>query len=277
MKKLTEYLITVLCVIALVLAGCAKEDDDGDKGKETNTALEQNWMLQEMVEDGEKISVIAGGPNITIQIKDNKVSGSGGCNSYSGTYVAEGEKSFSTTGIVSTEMACANSDYMNLEAMFFRILNKISSFDVSENSLELFTLDNQSILKFVLQEVSVPTSLVDVEWKLENFETREGETVSASALVPNSSIYVQFSSDNKASGSGGCNNYSGFYEKKDDVSITLRGLQITEMACAGDGVMEQESKYMSLLSNVARFEIKQNSLQLMDSEQKNVLNFVATE
>ena len=41
MKKSSECLITILCVIALILAGCAKKDDDGDKGKETNTALEQ--------------------------------------------------------------------------------------------------------------------------------------------------------------------------------------------------------------------------------------------
>jgi len=80
----------------------------------------------------------------TVTFDDGKISGSGGCNSYSGTYEAElsaglyggGTDTISIRGLGSTEMAC-DEKVMAQEAAFFDALTSATFYRLSRDRLEL--------------------------------------------------------------------------------------------------------------------------------------------
>lgn len=60
-------------------------------------------------------------------------------------------------------------------------------------------------------------------------------------------------SDNKVSGSSGCNRYSSSYQSKAQ-SIEFSGAVVTKMWCAfPDGVMRQEAAFLKQLSEVESY------------------------
>ncbi len=65
------------------------------------------------------------------------------------------------------------------------------------------------------------------------------------------------------SGSTGCNNYFYAYTAEGD-RITLGEGGVTEMACmTPDGVMEQESRFLTFLNQVERYHLSADELQLI--------------
>lgn len=69
----------------------------------------------------------------------------------------------------------------------------------------------------------------------------------------------------EVSGSTSCNHYFGAYEAKGS-QLTIDGLGWTEMACMNpEGIMQQESDIMALLSDTASFEMDGETLRLITS------------
>jgi heat shock protein HslJ len=87
----------------------------------------------------------------TIAFQDGEVSGSGGCNTYSGAYVARAaggaygpeESTISITNVGGTEMACEEL-VMAQEAAFYDALTSASTYSLVVDRLEL--LDGDEIL-----------------------------------------------------------------------------------------------------------------------------------
>jgi putative lipoprotein len=96
------------------------------------------------------------GVRSTAAFEDGQISGSGGCNSYSGTYEAElsaglyggGTDTISIRGIGSTEMAC-DEEVMSQEAAFFDALTSAKSYRLSRDRLE-FVGEGGVLVAFVL-------------------------------------------------------------------------------------------------------------------------------
>ena len=70
------------------------------------------WVLSAL---GEKPALK--GSQVTIRFGEGRVSGSSGCNSYSGSYQVKGNK-FSTSQMAMTLMACADAGMMEQEQEF---------------------------------------------------------------------------------------------------------------------------------------------------------------
>jgi uncharacterized lipoprotein YbaY/heat shock protein HslJ len=84
-------------------------------------------------------------------------------------------------------------------------------------------------------------------------------------LVPGSTITMDLT-DRTASGSAGCNTYSGPYELS-DTSISLGQMATTRMACPElPGVMDQENQYLIELQNVEAYSIQSDGLQMFGSQ-----------
>ncbi|MDQ3020037.1 MAG: META domain-containing protein [Bacteroidota bacterium] len=76
-------------------------------------------------------------------------------------------------------------------------------------------------------------------------------------------IYITFTSDgNKASGSGGCNNFFSTY-KVAGKKINFSNVGGTEMYC--DNRMETESEFYRILERAKTYKIRKNILSLFDS------------
>ena len=66
----------------------------------------------------------------------------------------------------------------------------------------------------------------------------------------------------EVSGSASCNHYFGSYQAKGN-QITINGLGWTEMACMNpEGLMEQESTIMSILSKAVSYSTEGGKLQI---------------
>ena len=105
--------------------------------KITNTDIETSqWILDTL--NGNKVILIRG-ITLVFDKEKSKISGFGGCNSYFGNYVNNGEKLlFSEIG--STKMAC---DSMEPETAYFSALSKIDKFKISSKTLYLYSSGSQ--------------------------------------------------------------------------------------------------------------------------------------
>ncbi len=101
-----------------------------------SAALEDTrWRLAEL--DGQAVSTAEEAPDawITLQSKDRKVVGSGGCNRISGMYQLTGNQALTLGPIAATRKACENG--MDLETKFVKALDITRSYVVVGRSLEL--------------------------------------------------------------------------------------------------------------------------------------------
>ena len=83
-------------------------------------------------------------------------------------------------------------------------------------------------------------------------------------LVPGSTITMDLT-DGTASGTAGCNTYSGFYEPS-GTSISFGPMATTRAACPEPpGLMEQENQYLTELQNVEAYSMQSDGLQMFGS------------
>ncbi len=95
-------------------------------------------------------------------------------------------------------------------------------------------------------------------------------------LVPGSRITLAFEGG-EMDGSAGCNHYFGTYILSGGGGFQVSEWAITEMACLSpEGVMSQETTYMSLLSTACRVILEGDALKLQDGSGLDLLVFTAS-
>lgn len=91
-------------------------------------------------------------------------------------------------------------------------------------------------------------------------------------VVHGSAVTLVFGDDGRISGSAGCNHYFAGYGMK-GTAITIGPAGSTEMYCSADGVMDQESAYLSLLQKAASVTAGNDSLTVADAKGTTILTF----
>ena len=122
-----------------------------------------------------------------------------------------------------------------------------------------------SLLFFACTRVEENTVAIEgTTWALESY----GEQGNQQAVLEGTEITATFeSAEGQVKGSAGCNNYFGGYQvDKNKLSISM--LAHTEMYCMEpEGVMEQETQYLRLLSAAESYEIIDGKLQIIADSQ----------
>jgi heat shock protein HslJ len=111
-------------------------------------------------------------------------------------------------------------------------------------------------------------SLVGREWRLVSMGPVGNET----DVIPGTRPTLSFGEDRRASGSTGCNSFSGTYEVNGD-RISFGRLVSTRRACLDQRANQQEQRYLSALESANRFRIIANRLTL-NAGTRSALNFV---
>jgi heat shock protein HslJ len=95
---------------------------------------------------------------------------------------------------------------------------------------------------------------------------------SLKAVIPGSAILAEFG-DDQISGRSGCNLYSADCTVSGD-DLAIGPVRATLMYCTDEGIMQQETAYMALLSEAARFSVVDEDLLIFDAQGNEILHFV---
>jgi heat shock protein HslJ len=107
-------------------------------------------------------------------------------------------------------------------------------------------------------------------WVLNGYMDESGAMVAPLSTAP---VTAEFS-DGGMGGSGGCNSYSASYETSGTL-MTIEMPVSTLMYCPAAGVMDQEQRYLTLLSDVVSYSADGKTLEMMDASGTTILMFEA--
>jgi len=103
--------------------------------------------------------------------------------------------------------------------------------------------------------------LEDKRWVLESY----GDPDNPQDVIEDTTVSAEFS-EGQVNGKAGCNNYFGSYEIS-GTEITFGPVGSTEMYCMDpEGVMDQETAYLSALTAAEKFEIRDGALHITYSD-----------
>jgi heat shock protein HslJ len=108
------------------------------------------------------------------------------------------------------------------------------------------------------------------QWELVAFI--DGDQIDA--VVPGTSVTLHLAEGGRVTGSTGCNQYLATCELLDSMTVSFGGIGATEMACAGDGIMVQESRHLRRLGAVTTLASSDQYLDLHDGQEDAYLRFI---
>jgi len=112
-------------------------------------------------------------------------------------------------------------------------------------------------------------------WVLKSFVS--GDQVVG--VIEGAEATLRFETDGRVVGTTGCNHYGGSYTASDssaDLSnLAIGAVAVTEMACMGDGIMDQEARFLRHLTSARSVEFLNGELRLYLEQASDYLVFVA--
>jgi heat shock protein HslJ len=184
-----------------------------------------------------------------------KLSGSTGCNSFSGTYTTAGSDLTIVLGPM-THKACMSSALTAQEAAITAQLPMVKAYRITGSVLILIGNANAQLFTYT----AAPTSLSGTSWKVTGVNNGKG-AVEATALTEK--LTASFGKDKSFSGFGGCNKLTGPYTLSGTTGVKIGPLVATKKAC-GTAVDQLESQYVTALSHATKYELAATTLTLRD-------------
>jgi heat shock protein HslJ len=144
------------------------------------------------------------------------------------------------------------------------------------NMKKLFIMMLLSLTMIVLAACGGPQSpqepgeepqpaIVGTQWVLTSLR--------GSSPIAGSEVTLLFE-QGSAGGSGGCNSYGAEYMRTDPNQLNFHTIIQTEMACMEpQGVMQQETDYLSTLSETSAYRVNGDTLELLNADGQTILTF----
>ena len=105
------------------------------------------WYLVELNGAGTIPMTGEGRPHLIFE-DESRLSGSGGCNRFSGPYVMDGARIRRAGPFISTEMACAQRELNAQEVAFLNALGLVVHYEIAGRTLSLFSAGGRVVAKF---------------------------------------------------------------------------------------------------------------------------------
>jgi len=192
------------------------------------------WGLLSYAGPEDQMIDVLAGSTVTAQFADGRVSGTSGCNTYTGAAVVNGSK-LQIGPLASTMMFCNEPEgLMDQESAFLAGMQNAALFKTADGKLEIYDVNGQLILSF---EEMQATSLVGPEWTVLMYN----DTNAITSTILGTTITANFSEDGVLSGSAGCNNYTTGYTV-DGNNIKIEPAATTRKMCSEpEGIMEHDA------------------------------------
>jgi heat shock protein HslJ len=185
------------------------------------------------------------------------VAGNGGCNAYSAAYTTSGGD-LTLSDIASTQMACP-PPLDAVEQTYLTNLQAAKTYSAGQGGLTIRN-DARDVVLSYLERQNLP--LTATTWTMTAVNDGKQAVVSA---VAGTDVTLTLGDDGTASGSAGCNQYSGSYTT-DGASLSFGPLASTQMACADAALNTQEAAYLAALGTVASYRLEGTRLDLLASD-----------
>lgn len=238
-----------LVISAMILVGCATKKNMVKQG-DTELLIGKKWQLVEL--NGNPVAEKVNGKTPFLELMDEggRYSATGGCNGIGGEYELDKNRGVKFQRGMSTMMACPD---MTIEQGFGKVFEAADSYAVSDSALSLLS-KGTLLAKFKLFETAAND--LSGSWELD-YIMEPGSTLES--LFPGKRPTIVFDVANeKVSGNGGCNSFSG--------GVTLAGsglkfgpLMSTKMACQGTA----EDVFFKNIDRVTSYSATDNQLTLI--------------
>lgn len=218
------------------------------------------WVLTRFGPANSQVAPSAGS-RLDLMFEQGRVSGSSGCNSYAGSYVLDGT-ALGIGGLASTRRACAPA-LMTQEDEYQKILRAVETVTLVGDRLTLSS--PAGMLEFLAER---ELRLVGT-WTLLGYNNGKGGVVSTSIT---SMITLTLDDTGRASGSSGCNTFTGAY-KASGTAITIGPLASTRKMCADADIMSQEQLFLKALQAGTKIELRGDDLRLRNATGATQVHF----
>lgn len=225
------------------------------------------WQLESAGEPEDELTVPPGVyPSVGFAI--DRYSGFSGCDWFMGVYSVEGN-TLRMEAPAMTQYGCEmGSDLATGAATYTDALWNVTEYAIEDGKLVMYTVENQRLLTMVPLE-SVPFE--GTTWDLKFTSPQLKYWV---PILAGTSITAQFDGS-QLTGNAGCNDYAATYTRQEN-KLTLSELSVTEKSCAEpEGVMDQESEYLSVLQTVGMVNVFPRSLELLATDGTPILAYHA--
>jgi heat shock protein HslJ len=145
--KLNKVLVLMVTGVSLLSCLSSKKASPVTLPADMNTSLtETYWRLTELM--GQPIVYADGAKkemHIILKKEGNRVTGNGGCNSFTGSYIVQAGNRISFSQLAATLMACVN---MDKEKEFMDMLSTVDNYAIKGNILSLHKAKMAPLAKF---------------------------------------------------------------------------------------------------------------------------------
>ena len=186
-----------------------------------------------------------------------RVSGSAGCNRYTGAYKASGGTIRIST-LATTTKACADA-IERQETVFLKALTGARSFAIGGGTLTLKSAGGQVLATFKAQT----QALGGTSWDVLAYNNGKQAVVSVLAATK---LTATFGKDGNLTGFGGCNEYNATY-KATAPKISIGPVASTRKHCEEPaGASDQETAYLAALATAATYRVEGSQLELRTTD-----------
>jgi heat shock protein HslJ len=226
------------------------------------------WQLESMFGGGSAIPVIEGSaPSLAFAV--NRYLGYGGCDWFQGLHTLNGESLRFEPPAKSQGGCTSDQAQQKQQGTYQQLLLNVQSFKIEDGKLVLYGAGNERLLSMTsLQPVPFERTI----WEL--VLRSSPDSAAAIPMIPNTTITAKFDGKQVA-GNAGCNDYNATYEKNGE-QLKVGPITTTRKACGEpEGVMEQETDYLSMLQKAARVEQLPRSMLLSTDSSQPLLMYHA--
>jgi heat shock protein HslJ len=189
-----------------------------------------------------------------------EVSGSTGCNQYSGPYELDGD-SLDVGTLTQTLIACVPPRDA-IETAYVRALGQVASWSVEGNELMLSDGDSEEVLRYAAGSIVA-------DWNVTGILSGDA----FSSPIAGTEVTATFAEDGKLTGSAGCNNYTTSYTTE-RATIEIEPAAATKKFCPEpQGVMDQEAAFLSALADAASYRVDGATADLLNAEGQRLVGF----
>lgn len=202
---------------------------------------------------------------VTARFEAGRLSGFSGCNRFMGGYQLSAGKV--QIGMLAGSMMACPEPQMALEDAVRASLSGTLQYVIKGQQLSLAPATGPA-LSFTAQPAA---TLEGVSWEVTGFNNGRQAVTSAILGTHLSMVFEQ----GKVSGSSGCNTYRASFTAVEN-RLSIGPVMTTRMACAAEGVMQQEQEFIAALESVKVWEIRDGLLDAHRADGERVFTAIAS-